>query len=77
MNIASAVQDEIEETFDRIDQNGDRRISFGEFAALMMDMDHTRTPAALRLSFDAIDRDRDGLVSPEEFNTWLLPQGTR
>jgi len=77
MNIASAVQDEIDETFDRIDENGDRRISFGEFAALMLDIDHARTPAALRLSFDAIDRDRDGLVSREDFQAWLLPQGTR
>ena len=39
MQIANFAQDEIEETFARIDENGDRRISFGEFARLMLEMD--------------------------------------
>jgi Ca2+-binding EF-hand superfamily protein len=77
MQHASEVQDEIDETFERIDENGDRRISFAEFARLLTQMDHTRQPAALRRTFDAIDGDHDGLLNRAEFQAWLLPQGTR
>lgn len=64
------VLDEIEETFDRIDEDGDRRISFEEFASLMLNMDHTTPEAALRASFAAIDTDHDGSVTFGEFRAW-------
>lgn len=76
MQVASAViQDEIEETFDLLDGNGDRRISFDEFAKLRLEMDRTRTKAALRREFDAIDENRDGHVTFEEFCAWVAPHG--
>ena len=75
--IATAIQDEIDETFERIDENGDRRISYEEFAGLLQHIDHTRKPAAMQREFDAIDADGDGLVTPAEFQAWLLPQTTR
>ena len=70
MQIANFAQDEIEETFARIDENGDRRISFGEFARLMLEMDHARSESALQASFDAIDTDHDGYLSFDEFRAW-------
>ena len=76
MQVASAViQDEIEETFERLDGNGDRLISFEEFAELRLEMDRTRTRAALRREFDAIDKHRAGHVSFEEFFAWVAPHG--
>ena len=62
--------DEIEESFERIDENGNRTIEFGEFVALMLEMDHTRSDSALRVQFDAIDSNRDGQVSRDEFRAW-------
>jgi Ca2+-binding EF-hand superfamily protein len=70
MQIANLAQDEIEETFARIDENGDRSISFDEFARLMLDMDHAKSESALRASFDAIDTNHDGCVSLDEFRAW-------
>lgn len=70
MEIANFAQDEIEESFERIDENGDRSISFGEFSRLMLDLDHARPESALRVSFDAIDKDHDGRVSFDEFRAW-------
>jgi Ca2+-binding EF-hand superfamily protein len=71
MQIANAVLDEAQEIFDRIDENGDGYISFEEFAALMLEMDHTRGEAALRASFDAIDTGRDGRVTFGELRAWM------
>lgn len=73
MQYADPVLDEIEETFARFDKNGDRGIQFEEFASLMLRMDHTRTEAALRHQFEAIDVNRDGRVSFEEFRAWCEP----
>lgn len=61
---------EIEETLDRIDEDRDRSISFDEFKRLMLDIDHTRPLSALRARFAAMDLDRDGKVSYEEFRAW-------
>jgi Ca2+-binding EF-hand superfamily protein len=72
MQIASAVQDEIDEMFDRIDDDGDRYISFDEFARLLIGMDHSKSPASVRPTFESIDTDRDGRVSFDEFRTWIL-----
>jgi hypothetical protein len=68
---ASCVQDEIEEMFARIDEDGDRSISFAEYARLMREMDRASPDAALRGGFDAIDTDRDGRVSFDEFRAWI------
>ena len=70
MQVAKIVQDEIDESFERIDQNGDRSISFDEFARIMLEIDHARTESALRASFEAIDKDHDGWVSADEFRAW-------
>jgi Ca2+-binding EF-hand superfamily protein len=71
MPAATAVLDEIQEMFDRIDEDGDGSISFAEFTSLMLELDHQRTGAALRESFAAIDSDGDGRVSLGEFSAWV------
>jgi hypothetical protein len=72
MQIAGLVRDEVEEMFDRIDENGDRSISFAEYARLMREMNHDKHDAELRAGFDVIDTDRDGRVSFEEFQAWVV-----
>lgn len=69
LNIRTA-KDDIDEMFERVDENGDRRISFDEYASLMLEIDHTRSACELHASFDKIDTDRDGWVSPAEFRAW-------
>jgi Ca2+-binding EF-hand superfamily protein len=71
MQAGSGVEEELDEMFDRIDEDGDRYIGFDEFTRLLIQMDHSRSPAALRPAFDAIDADRDGRVSFEEFRAWV------
>lgn len=61
---------EIEDTLDRIDEDGDRNISFDEFKRLMLDIDHTTPLRVLRARFDAMDLNHDGQVSYEEFRAW-------
>lgn len=70
MKVANCAQDEIEETFERIDEDGDRRISFEEFSSLMLEMDHAKPESELRVSFAVIDTDHDGRVSFDEFRAW-------
>jgi len=67
---ADPALDEIEEMFDRIDENGDSSISF-EFTSLMLELDHTRPASALSASFAAIDSDHNGRVSFDEFHAWV------
>jgi len=72
MHIANSAQEEINESFERIDENGDRSISFDEYARLMLEIVPVLSEVALRASFDAIDKDHDGDVSPEEFRAWCV-----
>jgi len=71
MRAAGSSETEIVEMLERIDTNGDRTIDFREFAAMMRNIDHAVTEAALRASFDKIDTDRNGTVSVAEFSTWV------
>ena len=70
MQRTDPVLDDIRATFDRIDENGSGSIEFGEFMRLMLELDHTRSEAAVRIQFEAIDSNRDGRVSFEEFHHW-------
>jgi Ca2+-binding EF-hand superfamily protein len=72
MQVAACLQDEIAQMFERLDENGDRSIGYGEFSGFMLNMDRTRTEQSLRASFDAIDTDRNGRLSLEEFTAWIV-----
>lgn len=61
---------QIGNTFDDLDRNADRIIEIEEFAVLMLEMNHRCTAPELRACFDAIDSDRDGRVTFEEFRAW-------
>lgn len=63
-------KNELEETFDRVDRNGDRCIEIEEFATLMLEMDCYTSPTEMRACFDAIDSDHDGSVTFEELRAW-------
>jgi Ca2+-binding EF-hand superfamily protein len=62
--------DELEELFDRTDEDGDRRIGFDEFKGLMLEMDDPRTESALRAAFTLIDVNHDGNISFDELRHW-------
>ena len=64
--------DELEEMFDRTDEDGDRRIGFDEFKGLMLEMDDPRTESALLVSFRAIDTNHDGSISFDELRAWWI-----
>ena len=70
MQFTDYLRDELEETFDRIDEDGDRNIGFDEFKSLMLELDERRTAGAILASFAAIDANHDGRVSFEEFRAW-------
>lgn len=70
MQYTDPVLEEIEETFQRFDQNGNRGIEFDEFLRVMMRMDHTWSRPALQQQFAAIDADHDGRVTFREFRAW-------
>lgn len=70
MQATDHVLNEIQEMFDRIDEDGDRSISFEEFTSLMLKLDNSKSRSALRIGFDAIDSDHDGHVSFDEFRAW-------
>jgi len=61
---------EIRETFEFNDRNGDGRISFEEFVALLADLNGDMSREECQLGFDAIDTDYSGSVSFDEFLTW-------
>jgi Ca2+-binding EF-hand superfamily protein len=62
--------DELEELFDRTDQDGDRRIGFDEFKGLMLELNDARGEGSLLASFAAIDTNHDGSVSFDEMRAW-------
>jgi len=67
------VQNEIEESFESIDQDGNHCIEFAEFSGLMRKIDRTHSASALRARFDAIDTNHDGRVTLQEFREWCAP----
>jgi Ca2+-binding EF-hand superfamily protein len=66
-------EDELQQIFDRIDENGDGRVSVDEFCALLAEMGDQRPGDALRASFMRIDADRNGRIDFEELRAWLCP----
>jgi Ca2+-binding EF-hand superfamily protein len=60
----------LRETFDFNDVNKDGRLTLGEFIRFMESTDENITSAECEIGFDAIDSDRDGAISFDEFHEW-------
>jgi len=71
MRSVDPAYNEMKETFERIDQNGNGSIEFEEYRGLMRELDHARPESALRAQFSSIDLNRDGRISFEEFHAWF------
>lgn len=73
MQTTTQTQDELQEIFERIDEDGDGAVSFDEFCSLLLEMGDQRHGTALRTTFERIDTDRNGRIDFEELSAWLRP----
>lgn len=61
---------ELKRNFLLADQDHDRAINFDEFAALLKNLEADMPLADMRIGFDEVDSDRDGLIDCREFIEW-------
>jgi Ca2+-binding EF-hand superfamily protein len=71
MKFTVAKQDELQEIFGRVDEDGDGNVSFTEFKSLLLEMGDPRGDGALRTSFTKIDSDHNGRIGFDELSAWL------
>ncbi len=62
--------DELREDFEFNDANGDGRIQYLEFVALLGDLDADMSQEVARIGFEEIDTDDDGAIGFDEFVAW-------
>lgn len=62
--------EDLRESFDYNDRDGDGRIDLGEFARMLDELDSGVDDDAARIGFAAIDSDRDGAIEFDEFVDW-------
>lgn len=62
--------DDIEELFDRADEDDDDQISLTEFRGLMLELDRHMHDSAVATTFLEIDINRDGRIGFAEFRSW-------
>jgi Ca2+-binding EF-hand superfamily protein len=62
--------DELRETFDYNDRDGDGRIQADEFAAMLDELEADMTPKDIEIGFQDIDTNDDGLIDFSEFVDW-------
>lgn len=63
--------EELRETFDHFDVNGDGKIDLTEFTQLMAALDAAESEDELVIGFQAIDADGNGQVEFDEFASWF------
>ena len=71
MPFTTATPAELQEIFERIDDNDDGSVSFAEFRSLMHEIGDLREDAVLRASFERVDTNGDGRIDFEEMRAWL------
>jgi Ca2+-binding EF-hand superfamily protein len=64
--------EDIEEQFDRADEDRDDQISLTEFRSLMLTLDRRMRDDTVAKSFLEIDANHDGRIGLEEFRSWWL-----
>ena len=67
-------REELRETFDSFDRDGDGTISIEEFGRLLKLLGAGMKPAELRIGFRELDRDGSGAIGFEEFYAWWTDQ---
>jgi calmodulin len=64
--------EEIEELFELNDTDGNGDIDFGEFTALLAELDPGMSRVSLEAGFRDIDSNHDGRINFDEFLAWWL-----
>ena len=64
--------DDIEELFDRADENHDDQVTLKEFRGLMLELDRHMLDNTVLATFLQIDANGDGHVGFAEFRSWWL-----
>jgi calmodulin len=64
--------DEIAELFEQNDTDGNGDIDFGEFEALVSELDPRMSKASLEIGFRETDINKDGRINFDEFLDWWL-----
>jgi len=72
MKITDDQIDDIEELFDRADEDQDDQISLTEFRGLMLSLDDRVHDTAIAVRFRKVDTNHDGRISFPEFRSWWL-----
>jgi len=62
--------DELRESFDACDTNGNGSLQFDEFVTMLDGLEAGMSDAELRIGFAEIDADHDGRIDFEEFFGW-------
>jgi calmodulin/calcium-binding protein CML/plastin-2 len=62
--------DELRETFDYNDRDGDGRIQLDEFAAMLDELDADMSKREIEVGFQDIDTNDDQLIDFDEFVAW-------
>ena len=62
--------DELRETFDYNDRDGDGRIQVDEFSAMLDELEAGMTDKDIEIGFKDIDTNDDGLIDFQEFVAW-------
>lgn len=62
--------DELRESFDYNDRDGDGRIELSEFAAMLDELEAGMSKQEVEIGFKDIDTNDDGLIDFEEFAAW-------
>ncbi|PZN35346.1 MAG: histidine kinase [Proteobacteria bacterium] len=70
MSRFSADVEELAEEFRLADRNGDGRINWPEFRALLDGLEAGMSERDMRIGFGEVDTDNDGLIDVEEFIAW-------
>jgi Ca2+-binding EF-hand superfamily protein len=66
--------DDIEELFDRADEDHDDQISLTEYRGLMQELDRHMHDDEVATTFLAIDTNRDGRIGFAEFRSWWMSE---
>ena len=62
--------EELREGFDECDANGDGKIQFEEFSALLENLGAETNAEERKIGFREIDTDGDGVIDFDEFIAW-------